>query len=100
MPARNGLRYAARVEPRMRIRISGDVLLSEIRDEAVLLDLRNGTYFVLNEVGLRAWRSLSETGLVDDAIRAVAAAFDAPEAQIRQDVLAFVQQLIERGLAE
>jgi len=82
----------------MRIRIPSDVLLSEIRDEAVLLDMRSGGYFVLNEVGLRAWRSLSETGLVDDAIRAVAAEFDAPEEEIRRDVLAFVRQLIDRGL--
>ena len=42
--------------------ISPDVMFRHLNDEAVLLDLKSGTYFGLNDVGARTWQLILEHG--------------------------------------
>ncbi len=69
-----------------------------LEGESVLLNLETGVYFTLNETGTAAWE------LFDGAIPLVAigetlcARFDAPSAQVRQDLLELTQTLLEEGL--
>jgi hypothetical protein len=79
-------------------RPSPDVVVREIDGEAVLLDLASGRYFGLNAVGTRAWTALAAGGSVDEAVAAVAAEFDAPDAEIAADIAALVSELLARGL--
>ena len=81
-----------------KLHVSADVVYREIDGEAVLLDLGSGRYFGLNAVGTRAWAVLAGGGSVDDAIAAIAAEFDAPDAEIAGDVRALVSDLVARGL--
>ena len=74
--------------------------MSEMGEEAVLLDMRTGEYFLLNEVGSRAWKALSEGGEVDDALRAILDEYEAPEQQVSHDLDGFLSDLVARGLAE
>jgi hypothetical protein len=81
-----------------KLQVSPDVVFREVDGEAVLLDLASGRYFGLNAVGTRVWSALADGGTIENAIAAIAAEFDAPEAQIAGDVRALVADLVARGL--
>jgi hypothetical protein len=80
--------------------VSADVVFREIDGEAVLLDLASGRYFGLNVVGTRVWNVIAGGGSVDDAVAAIVAEFDAPDAEIDADVRALVDDLVARGLLQ
>ena len=80
------------------LRVPDTVLLRTVRDEVVLLDMAGEEYFGLNAVGACVMRSVNDGADVDAAVAAVVAAFDAPEDQIRADVLELVEELVANGL--
>ena len=62
-------------------------------DGAVLLDIRQGTYFSLNPLGVEIWRHL-ESGLTTAEIEErVLTEFDASPDVVRTDVHQFLQEL-------
>jgi hypothetical protein len=79
--------------------IRPDVVHRTLGEEALLLNLESGMYYGLNAVGTRAW-ALLQSENVGEACRALAAEFDAPVEQIRQDVLSLVTELIDKGLVD
>ncbi|MEX1019730.1 MAG: PqqD family protein [Litorilinea sp.] len=82
----------------MLVKVAPDVLMQELEEEVVLLDMKGGRYFGMDEVGTSVWKSLSEDGDVEAAIRAVESEYDADAATIRQDVTELVQALLDAEL--
>lgn len=83
----------------MSIEISEDLLVKTLKNESVLLNLKNGDYFSLNEVAAEAFEALKNTGSIEAATKAVVGRFDETEERVRLEVEAFVRELIRRGLA-
>ncbi len=81
-------------------RISPEVLFRELAGEAVLLDLKSQRYFGLDPIGTRIWQLLDEQGRTDGILQTMLDEFEVEEAQLRQDLAAFLQQLEEAGLIE
>lgn len=79
--------------------IAPDVMFRHLNDEAVLLDLKSGTYFGLNDVGARTWQLILEHGtlsrVLDVLLQEYAVERDAGE----RDLLALAGQLVARQLA-
>jgi hypothetical protein len=67
-------------------------------DGAVLLDIQQGICFSLNPVGAKIWALMKERKSTDDIIASLTKDFDAPEEQIRSDVVDFAALLKENGL--
>jgi hypothetical protein len=80
---------------------SPDVVAREVAGELVLLHLGSGLYFGLNSVGGHIWQALEEK---DQSIASlcdvISAEFDAPRAEVEQDILALAASLLDQGLAE
>lgn len=69
-------------------------------DRAVLLDLRRGKYFAVNEVGVDIWRGL-ERGLSRNEIeRSLCSAYDVSPATAQADVARFIAMLEQDKLVE
>ncbi len=62
-------------------------------DGAVLLDVEQGICFSLNPVGLRIWELLKQRYSVDQIADALAKDFPVSRAQLRSDVVDFLQAL-------
>ena len=77
---------------------SGEVLVQEVGDEAVLLDLSGERYFGLDPIGTRIWQLLAPAPVLQQVHASLCAEFDADPARIETDLLALVQQLAEAGL--
>lgn len=67
-------------------------------DGAVLLDVRKGTYFSLNNVGVEVWRRLEQGHTLDQVEQGIADDFGAPFDVVSRDVRQFVRVLGEKAL--
>ena len=81
------------MSPERRFRTAEHVFSTQQADATVLLDVRGGTYYTLNEVGGRIWACLSEGASVGVVVDRLAAEFDVPAEQLSGDVASFVEQL-------
>ncbi len=81
-----------------RFTIPPQVMSRLVEDETVLLDLSTGLYFGLEGVGQRIWESISDGKTIGEVVDVVTAEFDVDEAQARADIIAFTDDLIDRGL--
>ena len=70
-----------------------------LHEERIILDLNSGEYFGTSSVGGFIWDQLLEPQPLSGIATAIAAKFDIDQQQASADLLEFVSQLIERGLA-
>jgi hypothetical protein len=80
------------------LQMPDSVSMRKVHDEVVLLDMSSEQYYGLNAVGACVIEAVTAGADVDGAVAAVFDAFDAPEDQIRADVLALVEELVATGL--
>ena len=83
-----------------RVRVSPDVLISNMDGESVLLNLQSETYFGLDEVGTRMWDALNGAESIQAAFDVLAAEYDVEPDQLRRDLEDLLKRLAEQGLLE
>jgi hypothetical protein len=84
----------ARSRPRRRER----VLTQTAAGTLVLLDLDGGQYYSLDEVSARVWELCDGEHGVDGIVEAISAEYDAPVETIYEDVLAFLEEMMDEKL--
>lgn len=82
----------------MILAISNQVLKQHLDNEIILLDLESGRYFGLQEVGVRAWDLLTESGDTDAVFATLLTEYAVDEITLRQDLDELWQGLLEAGL--
>ena len=82
------------------ISVGEDVLFRDLGGEAVLLNLKTGKYYGLDEVGTRMWSLLTQHGRVEPAYRALLGEYDVTEDRLQQDLLSFIDKMASHGLLE
>lgn len=83
-----------------RLVIGDQVLFRQLEDEAVLLDLKSGKYFGLNDVGARAWQLILEHGSLSRVLEVLQEEYAAEPDLVQRDLLALAEQLVGRKLAD
>lgn len=79
--------------------IAPDVMFRNLNDEAVLLDLKSGTYFGLNDVGARTWQLILQHGRLSQVLDALLLEYELDRDEGARDLLALATQLVTRQLA-
>lgn len=80
--------------------ISKDQVSCDLAGEAAILNLSDGVYYGLDEVGAAVWRMLEEPRTVDELCRGMMAEFDVDAERCEKDVLKLLQELQAKGLIE
>jgi hypothetical protein len=80
--------------------IDKDVMFRDLDGEAVILNLKTGKYYGLDELGTRMWSLFAEHGRVESAYRALLDEYDVPPEQLRHDLLAFIDELASYELLQ
>ena len=80
--------------------IASDVLSSELGSEHVLLNLRDGMYYGLEDVGGDIWKLLQTPVSVGDICRAIVEIYDVEPERCRRDVVKLLGELAEHQLIE
>ncbi|REJ78542.1 MAG: PqqD family protein [Acidobacteria bacterium] len=83
-----------------RFRAIKEHLYSDLNGEAVILSLKNGKYYGLNEVGMTIWGVVREGGTLEEIARVVISEYDVDPETCRREVNGFVGNLVEEGLVE
>ena len=79
--------------------IAPEVMFRNLNDEAVLLDLKSGTYFGLNDVGARTWQLILLHGRLSQVLDALLMEYQLDRDEGARDLLALATQLVARQLA-
>jgi hypothetical protein len=85
------------------IRRSAHVVSTVQGEEAVILDVKRGQYYALNEVGSRIWELLAKGAKVDALVQALQVEYELPterSSQTRYDVEQLIKALHAAGLVE
>ena len=83
-----------------KVHVPEDVQFRELETEAVILDLRSGTYFGLDPVGTRMWSLLAQYGCIRPAYEVLVEEYDVSEQRLQQDLLDLVEKLATHGLLQ
>jgi hypothetical protein len=81
-----------------RDQVSAD--LAQDSSQTVILDLKHGVYFELNEVGGRIWQLLQQPRSLKAVLETLLEEYDVPAARCEGDMMNLVQELLRRGLVE
>lgn len=79
--------------------IAPDVMFSHLNDEAVLLDLKSGKYFGLNDVGARTWQLILEHGRLSRVLEALLEEYEGARDAVERDLMELATELVRRQLA-
>ena len=83
---------------RRKVAINESVVCAKLDDEAVLLNVETGIYFGLDAVGSRIWDLLGEGASEEEICRRLLDEYEVDPPQVRADVAAFLDRLVEKGL--
>ena len=79
---------------------SADALARVLDGELVMLDLKSGTYFGMNEVGARIWEILTAGENIGSAMETLMSEFAVDPSTLREDIASLLLQLVERDLIQ
>ena len=86
------------IERESRLRRRDRVLTQRAAGTVVLLDLDGGQYYSLDEVSARVWEMCDGEHAVGGIVEAISAEYDAPVETIEEDVLAFLEEMLDEKL--
>jgi hypothetical protein len=88
------------LKPDDRFAIPAHVAAKLLKDEAVLLDLREGFYFGLNDVGSRIWTLVGEQRTLGEICDMLIIEYEVSRDELERHVHTLVEELLNRGLVE
>lgn len=71
---------------------------SRVGEETVLLHLESGTYYGLDPLGTRIWEQIKQGVAIMDICTSIVHDFDMPIETVREDVRAFLADLLSQGI--
>lgn len=83
-----------------RVNIPDDVLISNLQDESVILNLDSERYYGLDSVGTRILSVLATSDSIEVAYNTLVQEYDVDGQVLRQDLLALVEDLVDKGLVQ
>ena len=80
--------------------VADDVLASELGSEFVMLNLKDGIYYGLEDVGGEIWKLVQKPITVGDICSALVSGYDVDPERCRRDVVTLLGDLLARGLVQ
>jgi hypothetical protein len=77
-----------------------DQVSSNLAGEEVILDLKSGVYYSLNEVGASIWNLIQEPRTVNEIRDTLLAEYEVEPSQCDRELLVLIHQLEAEGLVE
>lgn len=83
---------------KQQISTSPDVVFQEIEGESVLLQLEDGKYFGLDDVGTRIWQLIVEHCNLNEVFEQMLDEYDVKPEKLRADLEKLVRELADKDL--
>jgi len=82
------------------IKVTKEQLSADLKDEAVILNLTNGVYCGLNQVGARIWELIQEPTTIAAVRDKIIEEYEVEADRCEQDLLALLGELKAQGLIQ
>jgi Coenzyme PQQ synthesis protein D (PqqD) len=82
------------------VKVAKEQVACDLAGEAVILHLKSGEYFGLNEVGARIWDLIQEPKTVGAVFETILQEYDVNPDQLEGDLLALLDQMAAKELIE
>ena len=79
-------------------KIIDDIVISKINDESVILNLKTGIYFQVNELGSYIVGQLNEFSTFESLNNKIIEGFDVSPNKAKKDLLSFIEGLESKDL--
>ena len=79
-------------------KIIDDIVVSEINNESVILNLKTGIYFQVNELGSYIVSQLNQYSTFESLNNKITEDFDVAPNKSKKDLLTFIKDLESKGL--
>jgi len=86
------------IEASTRVSRTPDLMATAIDDELVILNMATNSYVALDAVARRVWELMETPARVDELCDQLETEFEAPEGQIRRDVIVLLQGMLQDEL--
>lgn len=83
---------------RQRITVADGVVWTRVDDEIIVIDPQSERFFGVRGAGIEAWEAIVHGATPDQALTAVLARYDVPEARAKTDLDELLRNLLERRL--
>src|SRR5712692_10452836 len=77
-----------------------DASYEVVAGEAILINLKTGVYYSLNEVGTLFWNMLDGQRTIADCAQQIAADYEAPVETVTNDLFELAQNLVKENLVQ
>ncbi|MGN6477954.1 MAG: PqqD family protein [Flavipsychrobacter sp.] len=74
-------------------------IYNEVDGEVVMMNITTGLYISLNETAKQIWNMMEQPQQLSAIINVLALEYNVTPEQCEKDVLPFIEQLLERGIA-
>jgi hypothetical protein len=81
-----------------KVEVPAEVVWQRVEDQVVLLELSDGEYFALDEVGSQIWELLQGCDDVHALPAQLEQIFEADEATLRRDLAELIDKLVDADL--
>jgi hypothetical protein len=88
------------IDEKSKFKSSRHVYARDFEGDLVLLDLAQGHYYGLEEIGARLWSGLMLGRTVAEVAAELSPEYDVEPAQLKADLLDLLRDLAEKGLVE
>ena len=78
--------------------VSKGQISSDLGGESVILDLKRGVYYGLEETGHRIWEFLQTPHTVDEIVRKLSEEYDVKKDRCLEDLLKLLEAMAQQGL--
>lgn len=76
--------------PSAVFKVRDEIVCKEIGDTCVLLDLRSGAFYTLNEMASHFWKLIERQATIEDIAVHIKQLYDVSREQVLQDLAAFI----------
>ena len=84
--------------PNRKIKAEQEVIMTELDNDAVLLNLTTKMYYTLNETGLRIWQLAENDLTVEEISEKLQEEFDVTPEKAKESVLNLITELVSEKL--
>jgi hypothetical protein len=82
------------------VKAAPEHLASDVDGEAVILNLESGTYYGLNQVGVRIWQLIQQPSQVDAVKQKLIAEYDVDPEVCSRDLVTILTKMLTNNLIE
>ncbi len=83
-----------------KIVIAKDVVSCDLQGETAILDMKNGVYYGLDEVGTSIWNLIQKPIKVENILKELLRTYDVGREECQRDLYDLLNEMDENGLLE